>query len=329
MASLPGHKSARRPTPALTMRAAFQGPWPASHFLKLPAGARLTPSALLAILGAMTNPTFSADNSKAGDAGHGAVMDPIASHNDGGSQKACTSTIGECAGTTVTRGEVVPKTYPGGKGGSGVYHTIINLMPPHRVYIEPFLGSARVMKAKLPADRNIGLDLDGDMIAQAHLELASAELASGDGVAFLERFKWAGGELVYCDPPYLMETRASKRPIYKFEVTHHERLLKAIKSLPCYVMISGYWSSLYAAELASWRHVSFQAMTRGGKPATEFVWCNFPEPTELHDYRYLGRDFRERERIKRKKARWSKRLSSMPALERHALFAAIREVYDR
>jgi DNA adenine methylase len=30
--------------------------------------------------------------------------------------------------------------YPGGKSGAGVYQTIINLMPPHTVYIEPFLG---------------------------------------------------------------------------------------------------------------------------------------------------------------------------------------------
>lgn len=28
--------------------------------------------------------------------------------------------------------------YPGGKGGAGVFQTIINQFPPHRVYIEPF-----------------------------------------------------------------------------------------------------------------------------------------------------------------------------------------------
>jgi hypothetical protein len=30
--------------------------------------------------------------------------------------------------------------YPGGKGGDGVFQTIINRMPPHRVYAEPFLA---------------------------------------------------------------------------------------------------------------------------------------------------------------------------------------------
>jgi len=36
--------------------------------------------------------------------------------------------------------------YPGGKSGAGVYQTIINRMPPHRVYIEPFLGGAAIMR---------------------------------------------------------------------------------------------------------------------------------------------------------------------------------------
>jgi hypothetical protein len=50
--------------------------------------------------------------------------------------------------------------YPGGKGGMGVAQRIINLMPPHEVYIEPFLGDATVMRLKRPASMNIGFDLD-------------------------------------------------------------------------------------------------------------------------------------------------------------------------
>lgn len=36
------------------------------------------------------------------------------------------------------------ETYFGGKAGSGTYQTIINQIPPHRVYIEPFVGGGAI-----------------------------------------------------------------------------------------------------------------------------------------------------------------------------------------
>ena len=92
-------------------------------------------------------------------------------------------------------------------------------------------------------------------------------------------------------------------------------------------MISGYWSNLYADALKGWSSTHFQAMTRGGRMATEWLWYNYPEPIALHDYRFLGENFRERERIKRKKQRWTGRLQTMPILERRALLAAMREAW--
>jgi hypothetical protein len=44
-------------------------------------------------------------------------------------------------------------------------------------------------------------------------------------------------------------------------------------------------------------------------------------------YSYLGITFRERERIKRKKQRWTDRLHRLPLLERQALLAAIDEAW--
>lgn len=113
-------------------------------------------------------------------------------------------------------------------------------------------------------------------------------------------------------------------PYYSFPI----ELLETVKDLPCMVMLSGYWSKLYATALKDWHTTSFQAVTRAGKTATEWIWFNFPEPVALHDYQYLGDNFRERERIKRKKQRWVQRLEKMPMLERQALLAAIAESSD-
>jgi hypothetical protein len=64
-------------------------------------------------------------------------------------------------------------SYPGGKQGSGSYQTIINLMPPHRVYIEPFLGGGAVLLSKRPAEINIGIERD-----RAALEMVVTPAAS-------------------------------------------------------------------------------------------------------------------------------------------------------
>jgi hypothetical protein len=56
---------------------------------------------------------------------------------------------------------------------------------------------------------------------------------------------------------------------------------------------------------------------------------NYEAPVELHEYRYLGNNFRERERIKRKTKRWTAKLQSMPILERQALLCAMDVVREQ
>jgi hypothetical protein len=212
------------------------------------------------------------------------------------------------------------------------------------------LGGGAIMRQKRPAPLNIGLDLDPSTIARFNDEgpgpLAGNDDATGstarngdarshfrfqqgDGIAFLRSYAFTGAELVYCDPPYMHETRG-RADLYRFEMDdrQHVALLATIKALPCRVMISGYWTRRYATALKGWNTASFEAMTRGGRTATEWLWFNFPEPVALHDYRYLGEDFRQRERIKRKKQRWVNRLHTMPTLERRALLAAIGEAWQ-
>jgi hypothetical protein len=51
---------------------------------------------------------------------------------------------------------LVSMIYPGGKEMAAP--RIINLMPPHDVYLEPFLGGGAVLRAKKPARLSIGVD---------------------------------------------------------------------------------------------------------------------------------------------------------------------------
>lgn len=227
-------------------------------------------------------------------------------------------------------------SYPGGKNGSGVYQTIINLMPPHRVYMELFLGAGSIMRHKKPAKINIGVDMDEIAVQSFSSRTVkndgagseSFTIKNDDAFRILREYDFKGDEFVYLDPPYLHETR-SKKKLYNHELSDkdHIKLLGLIKDLPCMVMISGYWSELYSSMLSDWNTETFQAMTRGGKPATEWLWYNYQEPIALHDYSYLGDNYRERERIKRKKERWINKLENMPLLERRALLQAMKRAW--
>jgi hypothetical protein len=60
--------------------------------------------------------------------------------------------------------------------------------------------------------------------------------------------------------------------------------------------------------------------------ATEWIWMNYSPPVQLHDYRYLGDNFREREKLKNKVKRWVARYKVMSLLERQALLSALQTV---
>lgn len=250
-------------------------------------------------------------------------------------------------------------TYPGGKAGAGVVQTLINEIPPHAEYIAACAGFDAIARMKRPAERSTLIDLDGDTLAGlaellgrawgeqlGSLELRRRfELLDTDGVAWLRaRFGLSrvfpcppsprvpsalvqaadeAGAFVYFDPPYPMDTR-SGRDLYRFEMTpeQHVELLDVATALPCLVMVSSYANPLYAERLAGWRTKTFQAMTRGGV-RTETVWMNYPPPTRLHDARFVGREKRERERIRRRVRNWVDGLKRVDSLERQAILDEI------
>lgn len=212
-------------------------------------------------------------------------------------------------------------TYFGGKGAGGVVHRIINQIPQHHVFISGFLGRCAVMRYKLTTAINIGIDLDSEI-----LDLWKESVCLGANTTFPDLWKCDAGldfafwkidvldfisdaaylqkrdTFLYLDPPYLHATRTSSKR-YKFEMTgtQHQELLARIKTLPCMVALSCYDSPLYAQELLPWRKIQFHAQTRGGI-RMETLYMNYPEPAPdmLHDKRFLGEDFRAREKAKRR-----------------------------
>jgi DNA adenine methylase len=212
----------------------------------------------------------------------------------------------------------------GSKATSGLCQPIIAMMPPHDTYIETHLGGGAIMKRKPPALRNIGIDLDGRALADFECDYP-VERIHGCAHRFLREFEYRGCELVYCDPPYLQFARTSARRYrFDYEESDHIELLTLLRTLPCQVMLSGYPSALYDDLLDGWRTLELQVMNQAGV-RTEKLWLNFT-PDRLHWASYAGRNFTDRQRIKRKAGNWGRRYQALPRGERVAVLAAMMAV---
>jgi DNA adenine methylase len=217
--------------------------------------------------------------------------------------------------------------YPGGKGKC--FQQLINLMPPHAVYIESHLGGGAVLRHKRPAKVNIGIDIDPCVIQRWQVRHPTAcTLINADAAIFLQNYSYQGNELIYADPPYVRSLRRKARIYrYEYDTDKHIELLQTLKLSACQVMLSGYDGELYASELRHWRKFSFPVQSHVG-PRTECVWLNFDPPRELHDGSYLGSTFRERQTVRRRQLRLLQKFDRMQLEERSHLLGLLNTRYQ-
>ena len=217
--------------------------------------------------------------------------------------------------------------YLGSKAASGAYQAIIALMPAHDTFVDLFVGSGVILSRKGAAVQSYAVDLDSEALRGVP-DAPGLVKVCGHARTFLDGFDYAaaGRVLVYVDPPYLHSTRTSRQR-YRYEMTdaEHGELLDRLRRIPAAVILSGYPSPLYDSLLFDWKACEFQVMTRGG-PRTEKLWFNFT-PSHVHWASFAGQDFTDRQRIKRKAARWAANYRQLPPGERLAVLAALLEVH--
>lgn len=257
------------------------------------------------------------------------------------------------------------ENYNGCKGGNGVYQQIISLIPPHKILVVPFLGHCGISRNIAPADILICVDASVHVIETwknyliqnliytfrddiSYYTFIKSKNTLGnlpnlillhkdDALHFLPNvlpgiiYKYTDTPeqvLIYQDPPYPKFSRKGKRDLYEFEMTdlQHEQLLSMNKKMMSNILISTYDNNMYDINLKGWNKYSFTSSTRSGI-AIETVYYNYKiGDGKLHDYRFLGRNFKDRERIKLKKNRWVKNLKKLDPRERMAIINEILKV---
>lgn len=102
-----------------------------------------------------------------------------------------------------------------------------------------------------------------------------------DGVKLMKRLD-GSKTLFYVDPPYLPQTRVSKVGLHGYRhdllPDDHRTLLRELKKLKGYVVLSAYHSSLYDRALKHWRQdeieVQSDNINTGGGRRTEVLWMS-------------------------------------------------------
>lgn len=92
----------------------------------------------------------------------------------------------------------------------------------------------------------------------------------------IDRFKFQN-VCIYCDPPYVFETRTSHvKQQYKHEMTdeEHVELLDVLDAHPGPVLLSGYASELYDNRLGHWMRKMHMAQAEKGLAREEVLWLN-------------------------------------------------------
>lgn len=221
--------------------------------------------------------------------------------------------------------------YTGNKKVEGLYQQIINLIPPHAWYGSPFAGSDAVFRYKRPSDYSKLNDIDINVYnawEKFYGKNLSVGFENSCAFDFLKKHQYAQElSFMYCDPPYLESSTASQIQLYDHSLTlqEHKKFLSMVRKVKYNCMISHYPCAVYDTALKGWNWKDIPVCYHGSLQI-ERLYYNYETPVKLHDYRFLGKDCWERQRIKRKIARHINKLMLLPAVERNAILNSLRTI---
>ena len=115
-----------------------------------------------------------------------------------------------------------------------------------------------------------------DKIMMAAERLRGVQIENMPAVELIRRFNY-DKVLIYCDPPYMLETRYGKQYRCEMDDKDHVELLETLLQHKGPVVISGYETDLYNSVLAGnrWKKFSNTSRTMSGSTKQETIWMNY------------------------------------------------------
>lgn len=227
------------------------------------------------------------------------------------------------------------KSYPGSKAVSGFKQQFFNILPKAHVYYDLFGGSGAVAELIRDEDSSATIiynEIDHHVFLLAKAISRASHTYNWDYRLVISSTPLSLKKIFYCDPPYLMDTRKSKRNIYNYEWDENEHLnfINYVQKEGNYsnslFIISHYPCELYDKLVTEnkWNKREFEVATRNGV-ATEALYFNFdPVKQDLLTYKYLGKNNTDRQRIKRYQNNMLKRIKQLPMQEKKAMLQLLQ-----
>lgn len=113
-----------------------------------------------------------------------------------------------------------------------------------------------------------------EKIMQAAERLRGVQIENRPAVELIERFNYKN-VLIYCDPPYMLETRHGKQYRCEMSMEDHKELLEVLLRHKGPVLISGYDTQLYQDMLSKWERRENVSYSQVCSLKKEVLWMNF------------------------------------------------------
>lgn len=126
-----------------------------------------------------------------------------------------------------------------------------------------------------------------DRIMIASERLRGVQIENRPAIEVIKRFNYCK-VLIYCDPPYMLETRHGKQYRCEMSDEDHEKLLKTLLEHKGYVIISGYDTDLYNFILKGWNKYEAVAYSQVGSKKKEIIWTNFEPAVQIDLFKDMG-----------------------------------------